>query len=59
LAEGLTNPEIADRLFLSPRTVENHVAAVISKLNASSRDSAVAVAVEKGLLELIRQATTA
>jgi DNA-binding NarL/FixJ family response regulator len=58
LAEGLTNLEIADRLFLSPRTVENHVAAVISKLNAPSRDSAVAAALEKGLLEHASQATT-
>jgi DNA-binding NarL/FixJ family response regulator len=58
LAEGLTNLEIADRLFLSPRTVENHVAAVISKLNASSRDSAVAVARDKGLLEATQGATT-
>jgi DNA-binding NarL/FixJ family response regulator len=59
LAEGLTNLEIADRLFLSPRTVENHVAAVISKLNAPSRDSAVAAALEIGLLEHDSQATTA
>lgn len=58
LAEGLTNIEIADRLFLSPRTVENHVAAVVSKLNAASRDRAVAVAREKGLLESTQQATT-
>jgi DNA-binding CsgD family transcriptional regulator len=50
LAEGLSNVEIADRLFLSPRTVEHHVAAVLSKLNVSSRDKAVTSAVEQGLL---------
>jgi DNA-binding CsgD family transcriptional regulator len=41
---------MADRLFLSPRTVEHHVAAVISKLDVSTRDDAVTVAAEQGLL---------
>ncbi len=52
LGEALTNIEIADRLFVSPRTVEHHVAAVMSKLNASSRDEAVAKAVDQGLLSV-------
>ena len=50
LAEGLSNSEMADRLFLSPRTIEHHVAAVISKLDVSTRDDAVTVAAEQGLL---------
>ena len=50
LDEGLSNVEIADRLFLSARTVEHHVAAVMSKLNASTRDQAVTTAAEQGLL---------
>jgi DNA-binding NarL/FixJ family response regulator len=50
LAEGLSNVDIADRLFLSSRTVEHHVAAVMSKLNASTRDQAVTTAAEQGLL---------
>ncbi|MFD9890979.1 ATP-binding protein [Amycolatopsis sp. NPDC059027] len=37
LAEGRTNREIADGLFLSPRTVEQHVAKVLRKLGARSR----------------------
>lgn len=51
LGEGLSNLEIADRLFLSPRTVENHVAAVLSKLDASTREGAVAAAERQGLLK--------
>jgi DNA-binding NarL/FixJ family response regulator len=47
LAEGLSNTEIADRLFVSPRTVEHHVAAVMRKLNARSREEAVAVAIKR------------
>jgi DNA-binding CsgD family transcriptional regulator len=37
-------------LFLSPRTVENHVAAILMKLDVASRDAAVASATERGLL---------
>jgi len=50
LDKGLSNTEIADRLFVSPRTVENHVSAVMSKLNASTRNKAVVKAAEQGLL---------
>ena len=49
LAEGLTNAEIADRLVVSPRTAEHHVAAVLTKLGAPTRRDAARRAAELGL----------
>ncbi|HEX6872559.1 MAG TPA: LuxR C-terminal-related transcriptional regulator, partial [Micromonosporaceae bacterium] len=44
LADGLTNADIADRLTLSPKTVEHHISAVLSRLNVTSRGQAIALA---------------
>ena len=41
LAEGLSNAEIARRLFLTPKTVEHHVTAILRKLRVDSRSAAV------------------
>jgi DNA-binding CsgD family transcriptional regulator len=41
VAEGHTNAEIAEALYLSPRTVESHVSAVLTKLGATTRRDAV------------------
>ncbi len=50
LAADLTNAEIADRLFLSTRTVDHHVSAILSRLGASTRAEAVSVAAGRGLI---------
>jgi DNA-binding NarL/FixJ family response regulator len=50
LADGLTNREIAARLFLSPKTVGIHVSRLLRKLDAHTRGEAVAVARRRGLL---------
>ncbi len=51
VAEGLRNAEIAERLFVSPRTVEHHVSAIRRKLGARTRGEAVATASRLGVLE--------
>jgi DNA-binding NarL/FixJ family response regulator len=50
LAEGLTNPQIATRLFLSPKTVGIHVSRILEKLGAHTRGEAVAIARRRRLL---------
>ncbi|MCA9946526.1 MAG: response regulator transcription factor, partial [Anaerolineales bacterium] len=49
LAQGMTNKEIAQTLFLSVRTVEAHLHNVYGKLNVASRTEAVLWAVQHGL----------
>ena len=49
LAQGMTNKEIAQTLFLSVRTVEAHLHNIYGKLNVASRTEAVLWAVQNGL----------
>jgi len=49
VADGLQNAEIADRLFLSRRTVDHHVSAILRKLGARTRGQATAEANRLGL----------
>lgn len=48
LVDGLTNKEIAQRLVVSPRTAETHVASVFGKLGVNSRARAIAKALADG-----------
>jgi DNA-binding NarL/FixJ family response regulator len=50
VAQGLSDPEIAERLVLSPHTVHRHMANVRTKLRLPSRTAAVAYAARAGLL---------
>ena len=49
VANQLTNAEIAARLFITPKTVEHHVSAILDKLGVQSRKQAAAEAIRLGL----------
>ncbi len=52
LAQGLSNQEIADRLFISERTVRTHVSNILSKLHLANRTQATLYALREGLASL-------
>jgi len=50
IAGGLTNSEIAARLFISPLTCKSHVSRILTKLDARDRTQLVVIAYESGLV---------
>jgi predicted ATPase/DNA-binding CsgD family transcriptional regulator len=50
LAAGRTDREIADTLFISPRTASKHVGGILAKLDVASRAEAAVLAVQRGLV---------
>ncbi|HLI06547.1 MAG TPA: response regulator transcription factor [Ktedonobacteraceae bacterium] len=51
VAEGYTNNQIAERLIISPKTVDTHRTHIMDKLNLHSRAELVKYAIRRGLLE--------
>jgi DNA-binding NarL/FixJ family response regulator len=52
LAEGLSSKEIAKKLFISPKTVENHRANIMNKLDLHSTIELVRYAAKIGLIDV-------
>lgn len=52
IADGLSTPEVASSLYISQKTVKNHLAAIYQKLDARDRTQAVVRAVRMGIISL-------
>ncbi len=50
VAQGLTDAQVAEQLVISPRTVNNHLTSIYSKLQVSSRSAATRYAIEHHLV---------
>lgn len=51
VSQGLTNQEIADRLFLSENTIKKYISNILNKLQVNNRVEAAMLAVRKGLID--------
>lgn len=54
LADGITNQEIAARLYISENTVKNHIHNILEKLNLTNRREAISFARQNGLISTIK-----
>lgn len=52
IADGCSTPEVADQLYISQKTVKNHLASIYHKLDARDRTQAVLQAVRMGIVSL-------
>ena len=52
IADGCSTPEVAEQLYISQKTVKNHLAAIYQKLDARDRTQAVVRAVRMGIISL-------
>jgi two-component system response regulator DegU len=52
IADGCSTPEVAEQLFISQKTVKNHLASIYQKLEARDRTQAVLQAVRMGIVNL-------
>lgn len=52
MARGLSNSEIAKKLFISPHTVKNHITAIYRKMGMDDRTRVVLTAIRTGLVSL-------
>jgi ATP/maltotriose-dependent transcriptional regulator MalT len=58
LGEGLSNPQIAERLFISRKTVEHHVSRILARLRLANRAEAAARAAAEAVLRLTEESGT-
>ena len=52
LTAGLSNKEIAQKLYITEKTVKAHFSSIYRKMNVSTRSQAIVVAVKSGLVNL-------
>jgi len=50
VAQGLSDNGVAERLVISPRTVQGHVRSIFNKIHVNSRSAATRYAIEHGLV---------